>query len=366
MGTGALAWLADRILIHCATGGTGLAAIQIARLLGATVLATAGGPDKRAYLSGVGIEHVMDSRSLDFAKQARAATGGQGVDVVLNSPAGPAIKAGLEAPRPFGRFGKLALTVPQSGCATAVAAPQASVRADGTYLVTGGLRGVGLETVRWLAAQGAGHIVVNGRTPPNSTAEHVLQQLKTQGVKITVVLGDIAENDTAERLVNASGDTPLRGVVHAAMVLDDAVLADITEEQLIRVWRPKVTGAWRLHEATAGHPLDWFVVYSSMSSLLGNPGQGAYAAANSWLDTFAAWRTARGLRTLAIDWGPWGETGVATDFAARGYHTVAEPSKGTWPATSATSCGCAAPPSQQDSSNVSTSRHASTRPDETR
>jgi acyl carrier protein len=85
---------------------------------------------------------------------------------------------------------------------------------------------------------------------------------------------------------------------------------------------PKVTGAWRLHQAAADHDLDWFVLYSSMTSLLGNPGQGAYAATNSWLDTFAAWRAARGLRTLADNWGPWGETGVATDFAARGYQAI--------------------------------------------
>jgi acyl carrier protein len=106
------------------------------------------------------------------------------------------------------------------------------------------------------------------------------------------------------------------------MVLDDAAITNITDGQLRRVWHPKVTGAWRLHRAAAGHDLDWFVLYSSMVSLLGNPGQGAYAATNSWLDAFAAWRAARGLRTLAVNWGPWGETGVATDFAARGYQTI--------------------------------------------
>src|SRR5207302_3448626 len=126
------------------------------------------------------------------------------------------------------------------------------------------------------------------------------------------------------RLVAAAtaGGRPLRGVVHAAMVLDDAAVANITDEQLVRVWRPKVTGAWRLHQATAEHPPEWFVVYSSMASQLGNPGQGAYAAANSWLDGFAGWRSAQGLPTLAVSWGPWGQTGVATDFAARGYRTI--------------------------------------------
>jgi polyketide synthase 2/polyketide synthase 5 len=106
------------------------------------------------------------------------------------------------------------------------------------------------------------------------------------------------------------------------MVLDDAAVMNITEAQLERVWRPKVEGAWRLHHATAEDDLDWFVLFSSMVSLIGNPGQGAYAAANSWLDSFAAWRAARGLPALAVNWGPWGETGVATGFAARGYQTI--------------------------------------------
>jgi polyketide synthase 2/polyketide synthase 5 len=141
---------------------------------------------------------------------------------------------------------------------------------------------------------------------------------------VTVVLGDIAEPGTAERLVAAAtaDGLPLRGMVHGAMVLDDASITNISDDQLERVWAPKVTGAWRLHEATAGLALDWFVLYSSMASLIGNPGQGAYAAANAWLDAFATWRTADGLHTLAVNWGPWGEIGVATGFAARGYRTI--------------------------------------------
>lgn len=399
----------ERVLIHSATGGTGLAAIAIARLLGGEVLATAGSEAKREYLRDLGIRHVMDSRSLDFAGQARAATAGQGVDVVLNSLSGRAIRAGLESLRPFGRFvelgvrdiladtplglaplrhnitmsavdlielqqsrprtfatvlrevlaefaegrltplpcrtypleratdafrlmagaghtGKLVLTVPDDGATTALLRePPPQVRADGAYLVTGGLRGVGLATAGWLARQGARHLVLNGRTPPSPQSEQVLTRLRRDGARITVVLGDIAEPGTAERLlaVATADGLPLRGVVHAAMVLDDAAITNITDDQLRRVWHPKVTGAWRLHEATSGLALDWFVVYSSMASLLGNPGQGAYAAANAWLDAFATWRSASGLRTLAVNWGPWGETGLATDFAARGYRTIA-------------------------------------------
>jgi polyketide synthase 2/polyketide synthase 5 len=396
----------ERVLIHSATGGTGQAAIAVARLLGAHVLATAGSEAKRQYLRDQGIEHVMDSRTLDFAAQVRAATGGEGVDVVLNSLAGPAIRAGLETLRPFGRFvelgvrdimadaplgmlalrhnitlgtvdlielrqhrpeffasllaeviglagdgrltplpaqtyplndavraftlmagakhiGKIVLTVPAEGETTAVSPTASPARADGAYIVTGGLTGVGLATARWLALGGAGQVIVNGRSAPSPEAEDVLAEMRAAGCDVTVVRGDIAAPGTAGELAaTVAAGLRLRGVVHSAMVLDDAAVPNITEDQLHRVWTPKVAGAWELHQATAGHQPDWFVVYSSMASLIGNPGQGAYAAANSWLDSFAVWRTGQGLPTLAVNWGPWGQIGAATDFAARGYQTI--------------------------------------------
>ncbi|MEU4894077.1 type I polyketide synthase [Streptomyces sp. NPDC044780] len=400
----------ERVLIHSATGGTGLAAIAVARLLGAEVLATAGSEEKRRFLRAMGIAQVMDSRSLDFRDQVKEATGGEGVDLVLNSLAGAAIRAGVECLRPFGRFvelgvrdilsdaplglaplrhnitfatvdlkevqlahprvyatmlrevlaafaegrlkplrcttyplaeateafrqmagarhiGKLVLTIPQEGQADAVLPDGPPIVREGaTYIVTGGLRGLGLATACWLARRGAGHLVLNGRTGPDGAAARTLGELSAHGTRISVVLGDIGHPDTAGRLVSAAtaeDRAPLRGVVHCAMVLDDAAVTTLREDQLCRVWAPKATGAWRLHQATEGHRLDWFTVYSSMASLLGNPGQGAYAAANAWLDDFAAWRSARGLPTLAVNWGPWGETGVATGFADRGYRTIA-------------------------------------------
>ncbi|BBJ38723.1 hypothetical protein SSPO_014410 [Streptomyces antimycoticus] len=399
----------ERVLIHSATGGTGLAAIAVARLLGAEVLATAGSEEKRRFLRAMGIAQVMDSRSLDFRDEVKEVTGGEGVDVVLNSLAGSAIRAGLECLRPFGRFvelgvrdilsdaplglsplrhnitfstvdlrelqlarlrvyaamlrevlaaiaegrlkplrcttyplaevtdafrrmagarhiGKLVLTIPQEGELDAVLPDgPLTVREGGAYIVTGGLRGLGLATACWLARQGAGHLVLSGRTAPVGAAARTLGELSAAGTRITVVTGDISLPGTADRLVAAATapeGASLNGVVHSAMVLDDAAVATIREDQLGRVWAPKVTGAWRLHRATEGHRLDWFAVYSSMASLLGNAGQGAYAAANAWLDGFAAWRSARGLPTLAVNWGPWGETGVATGFADRGYQTI--------------------------------------------
>ncbi|MFG2757960.1 SDR family NAD(P)-dependent oxidoreductase [Streptomyces wuyuanensis] len=398
----------EQILIHSATGGTGLAAVAVAQMLGARVLATAGSPEKRDLLRGLGIEHVMDSRTLQFAEETRAATQGTGVDVVLNSLSGPAIRAGLETLRPFGRFvelgvrdihadtpvglaafrdnitlstvdliqlqrekpelfthmldevlteidhgrlaplphrtfpldrateafrlmagaghtGKLVLTVPAEGHTSArtPGAPSAVTRGS-AYIVTGGLSGVGLETARWIAGQGAAHVVLNGRSPAGEATERVLGRLRGRGTRVTVVLGDIAEPGTADRLVSAAtaDGLPLRGIAHAAMVLRDATITNISHSLLSEVWRPKVDGAWKLHEAVAHHALDWFAVYSSMAALLGNPGQGAYAAANAWLDGFAAWRTRQGLPTLSVSWGPWGETGAAVNFAERGYRTI--------------------------------------------
>jgi polyketide synthase 2 len=397
----------DKVLIHSAAGGTGLAAIAVARALGAEVLATAGSSEKRAFLRGMGIEHVMDSRSLDFVDQTLTATDGAGVDVVLNSLSGPAIRAGLQTLRPFGRFielgvrdiladaalgmaplqhnitfstvnlievqlerpelyarmldevidrfrigelralpsrafeldevsdafrvmagaqhiGKLVVTIPQSGRTTARIRNASPVRPDGTYLVTGGLRGVGLETARWLTDNGATRLVLNGRTPPSPDTDAVLDELRARDVDVVVELGDIAEPGVARQLVElATRDgRALHGVVHSAMVLDDAVATNITQQQLDAVWRPKVGGAWQLHEALADHQVDWLVLYSSMAALLGNAGQGVYASANAWLDGFAQWRSAHGRPTLAVNWGAWGEIGQATDFAERGYRTI--------------------------------------------
>lgn len=225
-----------------------------------------------------------------------------------------------------GHIGKLVLTVPEAGEESAACAePPSPVRSDGAYVVTGGLRSVGVATAARLAELGAGHLVLNGRRPPGEAAQAELDRLRAAGARITVELGDVSQHGVAERLVSAAtaDGLPLRGVVHSAMVLDDAIVANITDAQLERVWRPKVTAAWRLHDALAGHAADWLVFYSSMASLLGNPGQGAYAAANAWLDAFAAWRSAQGLPTLAINWGPWGQTGAATGFARRGYDTIA-------------------------------------------
>ncbi|OKK03457.1 hypothetical protein AMK26_18340 [Streptomyces sp. CB03234] len=400
----------EKVLIHSASGGTGLAALNLARACGAEVLATAGSEAKRAYLRGLGVRHVMDSRTLDFADQVRDLTGGRGVDVVLNSLTGPAQSAGLGLLAHRGRFlelgkrdiyantrlgllpfrrnvtfagvdvlmmmrqapdllaegyrelagmladgtlpllpvtehpvteaasafhtmasarhtGKLVLTWPAEGTDTLPVRPEdvPVVRPDASYLVTGGLGGLGLLVARWLAERGAAAVVLTSRGAPTPAARTALEAITAgYGTRVEVVRGDLAEPGVADTLVRAALDTghPLRGVVHAAAVVEDATVANLSPALLERVWRPKATGAWLLHHATGGQELDWWVTFSSAASLLGNPGQGAYAAANAWLDEFTSWRRAQGLPATCVNWGPWAEVGRGAGMAERGYAMI--------------------------------------------
>jgi phthiocerol/phenolphthiocerol synthesis type-I polyketide synthase D len=181
------------------------------------------------------------------------------------------------------------------------------VRPGGAFIVTGGYGTVGLAVTRWLADSGARRVVLGGRAGPSADARVVMEVISSQGTEVVVERGDIAEPGTAERLVAAAraGGTPLCGVVHAAGVQADALADDLTADDLDAMWTPKVTGAWRLHEATEGIALDWFVLCSSAAALLGSPGQAGYATANAWLDGFAAWRRAAGLPATSIAWGLW-------------------------------------------------------------
>ncbi|WP_328616797.1 SDR family NAD(P)-dependent oxidoreductase [Amycolatopsis sp. NBC_00355] len=180
---------------------------------------------------------------------------------------------------------------------------------DGAYLITGGMGGLGLVAAKWLAGRGATRLILSGRRGPTPETEDLLREL---GVDVRVVTGDIAEPGTAERLVAAAGDLPLRGVLHAAGVLADGAAIALTPEAVETVWRPKARGAWRLHEATAGHDLDWWLVYSSAAALFGSPGQAAYATANAWADGLVTWRRGLGLPAATINWGAWGEAGAVT------------------------------------------------------
>jgi len=191
-------------------------------------------------------------------------------------------------------------------------------RRDGAYLITGGLGGLGLFLAEKMAAAGCARIVLSSRSQPTPEAMQTIERIRAMGADVEVECGDIAEAATARRLVataTASG-LPVRGALHLAAVVDDATLSNMTDELIERDWAPKVYGAWNLHAATAGQPLDWFCSFSSAAALIGSPGQGAYAAANSWVDAFTVWRRAQGLPATAIAWGAWAEVGRATAVAA--------------------------------------------------
>ncbi len=381
----------ERVLVHAAAGGVGLAAVQMARRAGAVVFGTAGSPEKRDYLRSLGVEHVFDSRSLDFADEVMERTGGEGVHVVLNSLAGDFIARSLSALAPGGRFVEIGKTdvwgpekvrqlrpdvsyqvfaldertlrepaavgerlgemlsaftdgglqplpkrvFPIREAASAFRhmakarhtgklivsqpAPTAGLRADATYLITGGLGGLGLHVARWLSEQGARHLVLLGRRGPSPEAREVLGQLEQAGTRVAVFRADVAEPDETGKAMAEVGSSmpPLRGVIHAAGVLDDGVLLEQTPERFERVLAPKAAGAWNLHQLTRELPLDFFVLFSSAASVLGSPGQGNYAAANAFLDALAHHRRAHGLPALAVNWGPWDQTGMAATAAGR-------------------------------------------------
>ena len=173
--------------------------------------------------------------------------------------------------------------------------------------------------------------MLTARSAPNPKARQTIERLRKAGADIVVECGNIAEADTADRLVSAATATglPLRGVLHSAAVVEDATLTNITDELIDRDWAPKVYGSWHLHRATTGQPLDWFCLFSSGAALLGSPGQGAYAAANSWVDAFSHWRRAQGLPVTAIAWGAWAEVGRAT-FLAEGGEIMITPDEGAY------------------------------------
>jgi myxalamid-type polyketide synthase MxaB len=394
----------DRVLIHAAAGGVGLAAVQLAQQAGATVFATAS-PSKWKFLKSLGVEYVMNSRTLEFVDQIRALTEHQGVDIVVNSLNGEFIPNSLSVLAKDGRFveigkvgiwtapqvkqarsdvsylpfdlleiaqqdpclvktllaelmlhfqqgklqpspytvfditdaipafrhmaqakhiGKVVLTVPS-------AIPQQPViQPDGSYLVAGGWGGLGLKVSRWLVEQGAQHLILTGRNAPSPTAEACIAELRKLGATIQVVQADVADPTEAQRLVNLAAvhtapsatvagadqalSPPLRGIIHAAGVLDDGLLRQQTWERFETMMAAKVRGAWNLHQLSQDLPLDFFVCFSSIAAVIGSIGQGSYAAANAFLDALVHYRQQLGLPGLSINWGAWAEVGMAAQL----------------------------------------------------
>jgi NADPH:quinone reductase-like Zn-dependent oxidoreductase/NADP-dependent 3-hydroxy acid dehydrogenase YdfG/acyl carrier protein len=391
----------ERVLIHGGAGGVGIAAIQLAKHLGAEIFATAGSDDKRDFVRLLGADHVFDSRSLAFADDILAATNGEGVDVVLNSLAGEAIRRNLRVLKPFGRFLELGkrdffentpiglrpfkdnisyfgidadqlltgrpqlaarlfrevMTLFREGALTPLpsrvfpaervvdafrvmqqarhigkvvvslaharpdverpaAAPQAlHIAKESTWLVTGGLSGFGLESARWLAAHGAGHLVLAGRRGLDTPGvREAIAELAAKGVNVQALACDITDSQAVARMIEGirKAMPPIEGILHAAATFDDALLQNLDAARMEAVIAPKLIGAWTLHQATLDIPLEHFMLYSSITTAIGNPGQANYVAANAALEGLAELRRSLGLPAACIGWGPIGDAGYLT------------------------------------------------------
>ncbi|MDE0417908.1 MAG: SDR family NAD(P)-dependent oxidoreductase [bacterium] len=378
----------ERVLIHAGAGGVGLAAIQLVVAAGAEVFATASSP-KQAYLRSLGVNQLFDSRTTEFADQILEATGGEGVDVVLNSLTSEGfIDASLSCLKQGGRFVELArrdilseeemsalrpdvgydileldvlkktdpawvgrvltdivnrlgsgeLTpivhsrwpLSEAGAAlrfmrsarhlgkiVATASPLARghLQSDRSYLVTGGLGGIGCAVAVWLADRGAGTIVLNGRRDPDADARETIHTLRERGVNVFVELADATDTAAIDRMLDRIDRSlpPLAGVIHSVGVLSDGALTNQSWTRFEQVLWPKILAAWHLHRATESRDLDFFMLFSSRVGVMGNPGQANHAAANAFLDQLAAHRRAMGLPGQAIAWGAWSEIGEAAE-----------------------------------------------------
>ncbi|WP_230193476.1 type I polyketide synthase [Streptomyces coriariae] len=398
----------QKILIHTATGGTGRAALSIARWKGARVFATAGSEAKRELLTEFGVEQVADSRSLTFADTFKKALGDEGFDAIYNTLAGDAIEANLSLMAPYGHYlelskrdildnnplplgafarnlsfhavdvvhmiqnaperagrvlraaaalvgqgvlealphtvypadkaadafrlmaqsrhtGKIVLSFGPQSAAAGPRGRAVTVHSDGTYLITGGAGGIGGQLALWLADQGARHLLLTGRSllpdldaplandHPQAGAVAVLRQLRGRGVHVTYEAVDVADTQAMQVLLTSrrrTGLPPVRGVFHAAGVIDYTPLSDMSATEMDRVLAAKVSGAWNLHRLLHEESVQAFVLFSSGSALLSSPMLGGYAAGNAFLDALAHHRHAQGMPATVVNWGFWDSVGM--------------------------------------------------------
>ena len=219
--------------------------------------------------------------------------------------------------------------VPRLAAATISTTQTLDIKADGAYLITGGLGSLGLQIAQWLGSKGAKHLILVGRSKPNKNAQQEIDRLEQQGISVNVVRADITDSDGVKNILDTTRELSLRGVIHGAGILDDGLLQGQTWSRFARVIAPKVVGAWNLHEHTKNKELDFFVLFSSVASLIGSPGQSNYSVANTGLDAIARYRRSQNLPALSINWGAWDNGGMAVEqgFKVDGFELI-QPASG--------------------------------------
>ncbi|MBQ7585550.1 MAG: SDR family NAD(P)-dependent oxidoreductase, partial [Desulfovibrionaceae bacterium] len=386
----------ERLLIHGAAGGVGLAALALAEVLGVEVYATAGSVLKRELLANLGVTHIYDSRSLSFKDEILRDTQGEGVDCVLNSLAGEALTASLQLLRPFGRFlelgksdfyadsplrlkpfannisyfgidvdqlmlqradlahkllaelmemfeakrlrplpcqvmeaeayesafrlmqksrhvGKIVLLPPKTKSLEKEldSSPYIEVKKEASYLISGGLAGFGLATAEELVKRGATHLILVSRSGENANNHAGIEKLRKKA-EVATLACDISDLELLKASLAklSSSLPPIKGVIHAAANLRDSMLINLTLEDLKASLTPKIEGALVLDKLSENWELDFFVVYSSVTTILGNPGQANYVAGNLAMENLMATRRAQGRPGLALGWGAISDYGM--------------------------------------------------------
>ncbi|EFW99415.1 polyketide synthase [Grosmannia clavigera kw1407] len=408
----------DTVLIHAAAGGTGQAALMLAKHVGAVIYATAGTPEKRDFLVGrygIPADNVFSSRDKSFAAGIQQATAGQGVDIVLNSLAGDLLHETWSCIGQFGRFveigrrdmelnrslqmhpftravtfsavdliklgelrpdtvhaalsavmqlfrqgaiqpvapittypladlerafrtmqagrhlGKI-VVVPHQNDIVPVKIRTFHLSPAASYLVVGGMGGIGRSVTQRLVERGAQHIILLSRQAASRQNAPFLEAMRASGIDIVAFDTDIADGPSlAETIQTAKAIMPpIRGVIQSAMVLRDSIFENMTWQDWIAAVRPKVQGTWNLHRQFAQpDDLDFFITLSSACGVVGNAGQANYAAGGTFQDALARYRHARGLAAVSLDLGPVASVGYVADNEAvtnslkrQGFRTV--------------------------------------------
>lgn len=382
----------NKVLIHAAAGGVGLAAVQLALRTGAEIFATAH-PSKWSFLRTMGIKNIMNSRTLEYAEEIKQLTNGEGVDIVLNCLNGEYIKKNLDVIKKNGIFIEIGKREIWSDEQISACRPDVSyhvfdlttkinddpdfvneklttiisdienktikpllftkfsinavknafkymaqakhvgkviinmavenkslvnIQPEGAYLITGGLGGLGQLIAHFLIKKGAHHLILLGRHTTGDEKNKLVDSLKKAGAHtVKIHLLDVANFEELAVVFRQSFNhmTSIKGVVHAAGIINDAVLTKTNWDKFRDVFRAKVEGTWNLNQLSLQYPLDFFICFSSLTANLGAYGQANYAAANAFMDACMQQRGLQGLPGLTINWGPWSEKGMAANMS---------------------------------------------------